>query len=102
MAEQFLSAVSMAGQEASSSAPRRKTSSRRGRSASQDAADNIRAKAIYSRKTSKAEEKDADRRMKGLEKKISKMQKKAQQESIPSPVLTDTVVPPAPPVSFAG
>ncbi|KAG8139384.1 hypothetical protein E2320_002154 [Naja naja] len=79
MAEQFLSADSMAGQEASSSAPSKKTSSRRGRSTSQDAADKIRAKAISSRKTSRAEEKGSG------------------EIDIPSPVLTDTVVPPPQP-----
>ncbi|KAG8139102.1 hypothetical protein E2320_001885 [Naja naja] len=69
------------------------TSSRRVRSASQDATDKIRAKAIYSRKPSRADEKDAGRRMKALEKQISRVQRKTQQESIPSPVLTVTVAP---------
>ncbi|KAG8142889.1 hypothetical protein E2320_006081 [Naja naja] len=98
MADQVLTANSMAGQRDSSAAPR-KTRSRKGRSASQDAADKMRAKAIYSRKPTRAEGKDADRRMKALEKQISKIQKKTQQESIPASVLTETVAP-LPPASL--
>ncbi|ETE69199.1 hypothetical protein L345_04997, partial [Ophiophagus hannah] len=79
MADQFLTANSMAGQGDSSAAPR-KTRSGKGRSASQDAADKIRTKAVYSRKPTRAEEKDADRRMRALEKQISRIQKKTQQE----------------------
>ncbi|KAG8133634.1 hypothetical protein E2320_011406, partial [Naja naja] len=95
MADQVLTANSMAGQEDSSAAPR-KTRSGKGRSASQDAADKIRAKAVYSRKPTRAEEKDADRRMEALEKQISRIQKKTQQESIPASVLTETVAPSPP------
>ncbi|KAG8135009.1 hypothetical protein E2320_008071 [Naja naja] len=98
MVDQILTANSMAGQGDSSGAPR-KTRSRKGRSASQDAADKIRAKAIYSRKPTRAEEKDADRRMKALEKQISRIQKKTQQESIPASVLTETVALPPQPAS---
>ncbi|KAG8139540.1 hypothetical protein E2320_002314 [Naja naja] len=97
MAEQLLSADSMAGQEAfSSSPPNKRSSFRRGRSANKEAASKIRVKANYSRKPSRAGEKDADRRMRALEKQISRVQK-APQESITSLALTEAVIPPTPP-----
>ncbi|ETE59087.1 Catenin beta-1, partial [Ophiophagus hannah] len=76
------SSYTMADHSADSVEPKRaKKSSRKARSTSKDAADKIRAKVIYSRKPTRVEERDSNRRQKALEKQFSRAEKQAAQES---------------------